>query len=498
MLRIEHVQDVETLRQMALLLDRENQRLVERIKALQLELSQLRGEEAAGVQRQLAFLQDVLARRERILQGHVSEKRPRKDAGAEEVNGEPQRGHGPRSQPKLPVVEQVHELAEADRVCKACGGALTEMVGQTEDAEEVTVVERHFVLVKQQRKKYRCSCNGCIETAPAPPKVIPGSRYSPEFAVEVAVSKYLDHLPLERQVRIMGREGLIIDSQTLWDQIEGLARILQPTYDALRSRVLEAGVVFADETHWKLMGKAQTARWWVWAAACSDAVVYRILDSRATEAAAKVLPDYRGIVMADGYGAYEALARAGPAGPGFRLVHCWAHVRRKFVEIEASFPSACAEILDRIGQLYGIEQEARGDSVDALERRADLRTERSAPIVQGILDWALAQRPLPRSELGQAIRYMLGMWNGLTAFLHDPRIPLDNNTAERGLRGLVLGRKNHYGSRSRRGTEVAALLYSLLESAKLAGAEPKSYLLAATHAAIANPAAPLLPHTLLS
>ena len=233
----------------------------------------------------------------------------------------------------------------------------------------------------------------------------------------------------------------------------------------------------------------------MWAAAGSDAVVYRILDSRSTEAAAKVLPGYRGIVMADGYSAYEALAET---RPGFTLVHCWAHVRRKFVEIESNFPSACAEILDRIGKLYGIEQEAPGDSEDAVHRRALVRKERSVPIVQDILEWALAQRPLPRSELGQAIRYMLGMLNGLTAFLQDPRIPLDNNTAERGLRGPVLGRKNHYGSRSKRGTEVAALLYSLLESAKLAGVEPKAYLIAATHTAIANASAPLLPHALLS
>ena len=139
----------------------------------------------------------------------------------------------------------------------------------------------------------------------------------------------------------------------------------------------------------------------MWAAACSDAVVYRILDSRSTEAAAKVLPGYRGIVMADGYSAYEALAET---RPGFTLVHCWAHVRRKFVEIESNFPSACAEILDRIGKLYGIEQEAPGDSEDAVHRRALVRKERSVPIVQDILEWALAQRPLPRSELGQAIR----------------------------------------------------------------------------------------------
>lgn len=494
MLRIEHVQDIETLRQVALLLDREVQRLVDRIRELTLEISKLKGQDATGAQRELEFLRELLERRERILRGHVSEQRPRGDRKPRGQEA-PRRGHGPRQQPELPIVEREHDLDEADRTCKACGGVLGEMAGQFEESEEVTVVERQFVLVKQKRKKYRCACNGCIETAPAPPKVIPGSRYSPEFAVEVAVGKYLDHLPLERQCRIMRREGLHIDSQTLWDQLNGLARLLKPTYDALGRRVLASDLVHADETSWRLMDKASDAKWWVWATASTDAVVYRILDSRSTEAGAKVLPGYRGIVMADGYGAYTALSRT---GPGFTLAHCWAHVRRKFIEIENNFPKACGEILALIGKLYGVEQQVPGATEESLRLRAKIRSEQSRPIVRDIHAWVLAQTPLPQSGLGQAIQYMGGMWNGLTRFLEDPRIPLDNNHAERGLRGVVLGRKNHYGSRSKRGTEVAGLFYSLMESAKLTGVEPKSYLLKATHAAIADRDAVLLPHDLLN
>jgi transposase len=110
--------------------------------------------------------------------------------------------------------------------------------------------------------------------------------------------------------------------------------------------------------------------------------------------------------------------------------------------------------------------------------------------------WALAQRTLPQGSLGKAIGYLLGLWTGLTRFLDDSRIPLDNNRTERGLRGVVLGRKNHYGSRSRRGTEVAALFYSLIESAKLCGVDPKRYLLTATRAALAERTAVTLPHAL--
>jgi transposase len=402
----------------------------------------------------------------------------------------------------------VHELAAADLTCPQCGGTLREMAGQTEDAEEITVVERRFVLLKHRRKKYRCACNGCVDTAPGPLRLTThpdrrGRRYSPRFAVEVAINKYLDHLPLERQARVMSREGLTIESQTLWDQIDALATVLRPTYHALRQYVLTAPVVGADETWWRLLGGPPNKRWWAWGVTRDDAVTYTILASRSQEAGRQVLDGYHGIVIADGYGAYDALARA---GPGFTLAHCWAHVRRKFVEAEPHYPAPCAEVLALIGRLYGVEREGPGRDLAAseearaiaLDLHATRRREQSTAIVEAIRGWAHQQRALPESSLGKAIAYMLGLWPGLTHFLDDPRIPLDNNATERGLRGLVVGRKNHYGSRSQRGTEVAALFYSLIESAKLCGVEPKAYLLQATHAALENPGTVTLPHALLT
>jgi transposase len=501
MLRIEHVQDLETLRQMATLLDRENRKLLDRIRHLTEENARLKGQDASAVQRELELLKEILAQRERALFSESTERRP--CPAAEPAEKTPQRGHGPKAQPELPMVERVHDLPEAQRRCAVCGGELAEMKDQAEASEEITVVERQFVLVKHRRKKYRCACNGFIATAPAPPKLQPGSRYSPEFAVEVATGKYLDHLPLERQVRMMRREGLDVDSQTLWDQIEALARVLRPTYHAHHERVLASLLVGADETHWRLMDKKGSKRWWVWSVSGKDAIFYKILDSRSRAAASEVLPDYRGVVMADGYGAYDALSRD---GPGFRLAHCWAHVRRKFIEVESHAPEACRQILDLIGDLYEVERLAPRlepgaspeEAAEVLRRRAELRAERSRPLVRKIQAWALSQRVLPESGLGKAIDYMLGMWKGLTLFLEDPRVPLDNNQTERGLRGIVVGRKNHYGSRSRRGTQVAALFYSLIESAKLCGVEPKAYLLAATRAALANPGTVTLPHSLLN
>jgi transposase len=500
MLQIDHIDDVDHLRQIARLLERENDRLHARLRELVDELNRARGEDFGRLQRELALLTELLEKREEATRS------PEKDGTGNGTPTEgrrrrkPQKGHGPRPQPELPLVEETYELAEFDRACSVCGGELSEMKGQFEEAEEITVVKRQFMLVRQRRQKYRCSCNANIVTAAGPLKLKPGCRYSIEFAVEVAASKYLDHTPLERQVRIMEREGLSIDSQTLWDQLNTLACHLAPSYEAVRGRVLSSPLIHADETSWRLLEKKGSKKWWVWAVASNDAVYYRIRDSRATESAEGLLEGYGGIVMADGYGVYESLSRA---SPDVKLVNCWAHARRKFEEIAENYPRESEEMLELIRELYDVERDLApwdpsapaSEQESVLEERRFVRDERSREILGRIRDWVYAQRPLPESELGKAIAYMGNRWRGLTAFLEDGRVPLDNNHAERAMRGVVLGRKNHYGSKSRRGTEVAAIFYTLLETAKLAGVEPKAYLADATRQAIEHPGCIILPHT---
>lgn len=499
MIQLKDEQRVEVLREVALLLDRENRRQQELIRKLQAELAAATGQaESPALQLEIEALRELLARREQALFGDSSEKRP--SLGPEPTAARaPQRGHGPRTQGQLPIGDVIHRLAPESRGCPACGGQLEEMKGQHEMAEEITVIERRFLITRHLRQKYRCRCNSAVVTSPGPRKLIPGGRYSPAFAVEIAASKYLDHLPLERQSRILEREGLFVDSHTLWDQIEALARHLEPTYQALGHRARAAPLLHADETHWRLMAKSERKRYWAWCVSSQNTVFYRLLDSRSQEAAATLLGDYTGIVVADGYGAYSALADR--AGPSFTLAHCWAHARRKFVEIENYYPQPAQEILELIGELYAVEKrvppaqpgESAAETQGRLALRARLRQEHSRPITEKIHAWASTQRALPRSGLGQAIRYLLGLWPGLTRFLENPLIPLDNNAVERALRGLVVGRKNHYGSRSKRGCEVAALFYSLLESAKLCGVEPKNYLLRATTAALQEPGTVTLP-----
>jgi transposase len=498
-MRIDTETDLHVLRQKAALLQRENDLLHARLVELTSQLDKLQGGEGAGLQQELALLQEKLAAQATKLFGKSSEKRKTDGAEAAKPERPPQTGHGPRPQPKLPVVEQIHELDDADKVCVNCGGELRLMADQFEESDEIDVVERVFRVVHHKRQKYRCNCQGCIDTALGPPKLVVGGRYSVRFAVEVASDKYSMHKPLTRQCQEMAHQGLVVDSQTLWDQISALAQHLEKAYDALRARVLGRPVVGADETRWPVLD-AENKVWWAWSVCSDDGVWYRIAKSRSHEEAGKLLGEFSGTVITDAYGAYQALRnkliREGKKA--FLNPHCWAHSRRKFVAAEPHQPEA-AGVLALIGKLYAIEAKAKAehphDEAAWQKRLAELRTSESAGVLAEIRTWRAGVRALPKSALGRAISYMDDNWQDLGLFVHDPLVPLDNNDAERGMRRLAVGRKNHYGSKSLRGTEVAAIFYSLIETAHRIGLDPKAYLLAAALAAIADPKAPpLLPH----
>lgn len=355
-----------------------------------------------------------------------------------------------------------------------------------------------FRILHHKRKKYRCRCGGCAETAPGPLKLQSGARYSIDFAVDVAEAKYCFHAPLERQVKQMARDGLVIDSQTLWDQLWALAGHLTPTAEALHAYVLSQPVIGADETRWPMMEKGATKTWMSWAITCPTGVSHRILEGRSAKEGFAVLGNFGGTVVADGYAAYSAVQRAQVEAciVPFTLAYCMAHVRRKLLAAESKYPVA-KEALDLIGTLYEIERRARTEAEEAgdLEERLRLMRQReSKPVVEKLRIWVAHTRHLPESSLGKAIRYMDDLWTGLTRFVDDPRLPLDSSQTEREMRPLAVGRHNHYGSRSERGTHVAALFYSLVESARLNGVPPRAYLAAVARRAIATPGTVLLPH----
>ena len=331
-----------------------------------------RGEDAIlAIQQELAFLKEQLEARNREIFGASSERRPRGASG--EAKGAAERtGHGRREQPELPMVDVVHVLDEADTACPKCGGELAPWDGHFEEAEEIDVVERSFRIVRHRRQKYTCRCGECIETALGPRKLIAGGRYSVEFAVAAAVAKYADHLPLARQVKQMARAGLVVDTQTLWDQLHALSAHLEPTYEALWGEVLGSEVVLADETQWPLLDKPGSTKCFAWSAASEKGVAYRILKSRSAEAARRVLDGFTGILVTDGYAAYQAMRdtlgreRAGPVV----LAHCWAHVRRKFHDAEPAWRRLPARTRRRRRRVPGDRARgARGPRRTAAHRR---------------------------------------------------------------------------------------------------------------------------------
>jgi transposase len=477
------------------LLEAEVHALHQKLLAARRELAQLKGQDSQQA------LEGLIAELQRT---EAARQQREKDLFEAQSQGEPPQseakparpGHGPRPQPKLPVIEQIHELEAKDRCCKVCGGEMVPMGEQFEELEEITVIERQYVTKVHKRRKYRCKCNSCVVTAPMPPRLIPGGRYSTDFAIHVAVSKYLDHSPLERQCREMDRHDLVATPQALWDQLDAVARVAEPTAEALGKTVLQAPVIHADETRWPMLD-GQSSPWTVWSRCTSTIAHYTILGSKSAKAASPLFSGFEGIVVVDGYAVYETLARAGPK---LRLANCWAHTARKFVECRENFPAQCQKVLDLIKALYEVERQVPGPfpgDEQAQRLRAALREEFSRPILRQIYDWACTEVGLPESDLGKAVKYMLRRWEALTVFVSNPLVPLDNNAAERSLRGPVIGRKNHYGSKSKRGTEVAAILYTLLETAKLNGLEPASYLRTVVERALRTPGTVTLPQDLL-
>jgi transposase len=213
----------------------------------------------------------------------------------------------------------------------------------------------------------------------------------------------------------------------------------------------------------------------MWCLTAPGVVVHRIRDDKGAATFKALVGAYRGIIVCDALKTHEAGARGNDA---IALAGCWAHVFRKFEEAAADHPEA-HHALRWIGKLYEIDDRSEGN----LEKKMALRSAESTEVIAALKTWVWSQAVLKTLSIGNAAGYVVANWDRLTRFLKDARIPLDNNATERGIRGPVVGRKNHYGSKSRRGTEVASLFYSLLETAKLHGVDPARYL---RDAALAN------------
>jgi transposase len=459
--------DIEQLRRLALAQQVQIEQLLRVLRAKCDELATLKGSEKE-LQQTLALVEELSRRAQASSKEPKTAEASAGDTGSNKTKKKTREQFGNTPQPELPVVEQLFELDAADKTCPSCGGALAPMKGQFETSEMIDVVEVSYRVVKVQQQKYACKCGGCVETAPGPERAVPGGRYSLDFAIKVAIDKYLDHIPLARQERILRRHGLVVTSQTLWDQLSVLGRRLETASRALLARVLAQPVIGLDQTGWPRLDGKGDKPWQMWCLTSPKIVVHRIRDDKGADTFRSLMGGYEGVVVCDALKTHEAGARGNER---IALAGCWAHVYRKFEEAAPDHPEANLA-LKWIAELYAIDERAEGD----LAEKAKLRRTESSEVIATMKTWLWNQAALKSLSIGNAAAYVVANWERLTRFLEHARIPLDNNATERGIRGPVVGRKNHYGSKSRRGTEVAAIFYSLLETAKLRGVDPARYL----------------------
>lgn len=482
---IEHESNVDVLRSYALLLEDE-------VLKLRRENETLRSSEEGASQERLTNLEDKLTRLKQKYFGSGQEKVSRPVGHKDEqplLHGVyVQAGAEAKQKPvvelgKTSVQFTYHmsekQLAKASKelgiVDEVGARAWREAKGLYQDHMEVTTHERIYQEVLHRQLKYRLrgkynktDKDEVLITAPGPAKVRPGSRYSVDFAIATVVDKYCDHIPLERQRRRMERAGFDVDVKTLYGLCEAVSDHCQDLLPRIKKDIgAEFCAVHIDETPWPIIGNKKKS--YMWAMSNRRGAYYQFEPSRASAVGEEILRGYQGAVVSDAYVGHKHIKRR----EGQRLAHCWAHARREFFERRADYPAECDEYLEMVGDLFEIETKAK-----TFEELAELRRTRSKPLTEKIFAWLIETRTkfLNGQGISKAINYSLKHWQELTLFLDDLSVPLTNNDAERALRHVVVGRKNFGGSKTINGADVAATLYTVIESCKRVGVQPSQYL----------------------
>lgn len=383
----------------------------------------------------------------------------------------------------LPREEIVH-LAPA--TCPCCGGNLCKL---GEDVTEILeFVPASFKVIRHVRPKMSCRSCEAIAQAPVAPVPIDRGRPGPGLLAHVLVSKFADHLPLYRQSEIYARSGVSLERSTLADWVGRAAWLLDPLVEAIGRHVFAGAAIHTDDTPVPVLdpgrGRTKTGRLWAyvrderpWGSTAPLAAFLRYTPDRKGERPQAHLADFAGFLHADGYAGYDKLyTDANRAAGAITEIACWAHARRGFHDVFVATKAPLAEeALRRIAEFYAVESEANGKPA---KQRSALRQEKTKPRIDAFHAWLTITLPKlsARSELAKAINYALTRWTALTRYLDDGRLGIDNNPAERAMRGVGLGRKNYLFAGADSGGERAAAIYSITESCKLNAIDPEAYL----------------------
>lgn len=406
----------------------------------------------------------------------------------------------PRQQPKrrplppeLPRVTTMH--APDCSGCAQCGGELVKIGEHVRERLACKPIE--FFVRREVFPQYACRPCDSIQATPVPAAILDRSQADPSLLAQVVIAKYVDHLPLYRQEAVYSRSGVDLSRSTLAEWVGAVGVALQPLSDALRRELLTEPVLHADETPvWQLdpgAGKTKRTHVFAYRSAARPLIVFDYCQTRGGQHAQRFLGDWRGTLMVDDFAGYKALFASGTTE-----LACWAHARRKFVDLHKASASPIAEqAIARIAALYRVESAiADGDP----EARYAYRQKHAAPLVQQLGEWLRQLHPkvLGNSGTARAVNYTLKRWAALTRYLDDGRYPIDNNRIENAIRPIALGRKNwlHVGSETA-GRRACAIM-SLLATAKANGHDPHAWLsevLDRLPSTLNSDIGTLLPHT---
>jgi transposase len=402
-------------------------------------------------------------------------------------------GRKPARKPFPAHLPRERVVVPGPTTCSCCGSSRLTKLGE-DVTETLEAVPRQWKVVQTVREKFTCRDCEKISQAPAPFSVLPRGFAGPNVLAMILFEKYGQHQPLNRQSERYAREGIDLSVSTLADQVGGCAVLLRPLYELIRAHVLDGKRVHGDETPVPVLAKHETRKGRLWTYVRDDkpfagpappAAVFFYSRDRTAQHPESHLRDYAGILQADAYAGYNRLYEAGRKPGPITEASCWAHGRRKLFELAdvaakargtlAVIAPLAFEAVKRIDAIFDIEREINGRSID---QRVAVRRDRVAPLVSELETWMRQEygKLSRHSDVAKAMNYMLSRWQAFTRFLDDGRICITNNAAERALRGIALGRKSWLFAGSDRGGERAAVIYTLIQTARLNDVDPQAWL----------------------
>jgi transposase len=416
------------------------------------------------------------------LETGFAEDAPAEDTSPDAPTSSPRRNRGRQPLPAHLPRERVVIPAPAN--CPCCGGDRLCKLGESV-TETLEIVPRRFKVIQTVREKFSCRDCETIAQPPAPFHPIARGRAGPMLLATILNAKFMEHLPLNRQSAAFAREGIDLDTSTLADWVGACTATLAPLTALIRAHVLAAVRLHADDTTVPVLARGRTVTGRLWnyvrddrpfAGAAPPAVWFRYSRDRKGEHPADHLNNWTGILQSDAYAGYNGLSKPGRDPAPVLSAGCWAHARRGLFKLaEAGKAPLAVEAVRRIDAIFDAERAINGASP---EHRRAARQGHIAPMVTDLLDWmrASCKRMSPKAETARAMNYILARVDSFTRFLHDGRICLSNNAAERALRGIALGRRAWMFAGSDRGGERAAAIYSLIVTARLNDVDPQAWL----------------------